>query len=58
MDKQKKHTIEIVVDRVSIRENLESRLTDSLETVLRLSGGIATVNNVDGDDMMISQNYS
>ena len=58
LDKQKKHTIEIVVDRVSIRENLESRLTDSLETVLRRSGGIATVKIVDGDDMMFSQNYS
>lgn len=58
LDKQKKHTIEIVVDRVSIRENLESRLTDSLETVLRRSGGIATVKIADGDDMMFSQNYS
>ena len=58
LDKQKKHTIEIVVDRVSIREGLESRLTDSLETVLKRSGGIVTVQVMDGDDMMFSQNYA
>ena len=38
--KQKKHTIEVVVDRLILREDIRSRLTDSLETALALSGGI------------------
>ncbi len=58
LDKQKKHTIEIVVDRVSIREGLEGRLNDSLETVLKQSGGLVSVQVVDGEDMMFSQNYA
>ncbi|NUQ34008.1 MAG: excinuclease ABC subunit UvrA [Planctomycetaceae bacterium] len=43
LDKQKKHTIEIVVDRVVLREGIQSRLTDSVETALRESGGVLTV---------------
>ncbi|MDR3120256.1 MAG: excinuclease ABC subunit UvrA [Clostridiales bacterium] len=43
LDKKKKHTIEIVVDRLIIRDGVQKRLTDSLETVLRLSGGLAVV---------------
>ncbi|MDR1059785.1 MAG: excinuclease ABC subunit UvrA, partial [Clostridiales bacterium] len=44
LDKKKKHSIEIVVDRLVIRDGMQKRLTDSLETVLRLSGGLAVVN--------------
>ena len=58
LDKQKKHTIEIVVDRVAIREGLESRLAGSLETALKQAGGLALVHILDGDDMMFSQNYA
>jgi len=43
LDKQRKHSIEIVVDRIIIRDGIQKRLTDSLETVLRLSGGIAVI---------------
>lgn len=58
LDKQKKHTIEIVVDRVSIRPGLESRLSGSIETVLKQSGGLVNVQVVGGEDMMFSQNYA
>ncbi len=58
LDKQKKHTIEIVVDRVSIRPGLESRLSDSIETVLKQSAGLVSVQIVGGEDMMFSQNYA
>src|SRR5262249_61812270 len=43
LDKKRKHTIEVVVDRLVVRENLGSRLADSLETALRLADGIVTV---------------
>src|SRR6266513_3063529 len=48
LDKKRKHTIEVVVDRLVVRENLGSRLADSLETALRLADGIVTVEVVDG----------
>jgi excinuclease ABC subunit A len=50
LDKKRKHTIEVVVDRLIVRENLGSRLADSLETGLRLADGIVTVETVDGAD--------
>src|SRR5207302_4542831 len=48
LDKKRKHTIDVVVDRLIVRENLGSRLADSLETALRLADGIVTVEIVDG----------
>src|SRR5881296_109172 len=48
LDKKRKHTIDVVVDRLIVRENLGSRLADSLETALRLADGIVTVETVDG----------
>jgi len=56
--KNNKHTIEVVVDRLTVREGLESRLSDSLETALGLSGGLAQVQVVDGEEMMFSQNLA
>jgi excinuclease ABC subunit A len=50
LDKKRKHTIEVVVDRLIVRDNLGSRLADSLETALRLADGIVTVETVDGGD--------
>ena len=50
LDKKRKHTIDVVVDRLIVRENLGSRLADSLETALRLADGIVTVDLVDGAD--------
>jgi excinuclease ABC subunit A len=47
LDKKRKHTIDVVVDRLIVRDNLGSRLADSLETALRLADGIVTVETVD-----------
>ena len=58
LDKNKKHNIEIVVDRIIIKEGIQSRLTDSLETVFSLTEGLAMVNVIDGEDMLFSQNYA
>jgi excinuclease ABC subunit A len=58
LDKNKKHTIEVIVDRLIIREGIAQRLADSLETVLDLSGGLAIVNVIDGDELLFSQNYA
>jgi len=47
LDKQKKHDIDIVVDRLSIKESVRGRLTDSVETALNLTGGVVTIDFVD-----------
>ncbi len=60
LDKNKKHSIEVVVDRLVIREDVSRRLTDSVETASNLSGGIVVI-NVLGDeerDILFSQNYA
>lgn len=57
-EKNKKHTIEIVVDRLVIREDIRSRLADSVETASSLSGGLVVVSIVDGADLTFSQNYA
>ncbi|MFT4083410.1 MAG: excinuclease ABC subunit UvrA [Nocardioides sp.] len=48
LDKQKKHTIEVVVDRLAVKESAKRRLTDSVETALELAGGLVVVDFVDG----------
>ena len=59
LDKNKKHSIEIVVDRLVIREDVARRLTDSVETASNLSGGIVLINIVGEDrDILFSQNYA
>ncbi len=58
LDKQKKHTIEIIVDRLVIREDIRSRLTDSAETATQLSDGLLTVDVVDGEPLNFSLNYA
>ncbi len=58
LDKNIKHNIEIVVDRLVVREGIEKRLTDSLENVLELSGGLAIVDVIDGEKMNFSQSFS
>lgn len=58
MAKTKKHTIEVVIDRLIIRPDLQQRLTDSLETAMRLGGGLVVVSVIDGEDMTFSQNYA
>ncbi|MBQ1340117.1 MAG: excinuclease ABC subunit UvrA, partial [Ruminococcus sp.] len=58
LDKNKKHDIEIVVDRIIIKEGIESRITDSLETVFKLTEGLAAVDVIGGEKMIFSQNYA
>ena len=58
LDKNKKHTIEIVVDRLAIKPDIMTRLEGSLETALGLTGGTALVDVVDGEEMMFSQNFA
>ncbi len=58
LDKNKKHTIEIVVDRLIVRPNIQQRLTDSIETVLRLSGGILLVDVIGKGELLFNQNFS
>ena len=58
LEKNKKHNIEIVVDRLVIREDMFARLPDSLETALNLSGGLVIVDVIDGEELLFSQNYA
>ena len=59
LDKQKKHNIEIVVDRLVVREGIEKRLTDSIETALKMAKGLVIIQLPDQDrEMLFSQNYA
>ncbi len=59
LDKQKKHNIEIVVDRLVVRDGMDKRLTDSLETALKMAKGLVVVQLIEDDEeMMFSQNYA
>lgn len=58
LQKNIKHHIDIIVDRLVVKDSIRSRLSDSLETVFSLTGGLAVVEVVGGEEMMFSQNYS
>ncbi len=58
LEKNRKHTIEIIVDRLSIKPDIRSRLADSIETAAGLTGGVVVVNVIDGEDITFSQNYA
>ncbi len=58
LEKNIKHTIEIVVDRLIIKEGIERRLTDSLENVLELANGLAVVDIIDGESLTFSQSFA
>lgn len=58
LDKNQKHNIDIVVDRLVVKEGIEKRLTDSLENVFELSEGNAVIDVVDGQPMTFSQNFA
>ena len=58
LDKNIKHTIAIIVDRLVIREGIEKRLTDSIENVLQLTDGLLVVDKMDGTYMNFSQSFS
>ncbi|MBQ3202157.1 MAG: excinuclease ABC subunit UvrA [Clostridia bacterium] len=58
LDKNKKHTIEIVVDRLVVKEDIRSRLADSVETATSLAEGLLTVDVVGGEELTFSRNYA
>ena len=58
LDKNKKHTIEVVVDRLIVKEGIESRLADSLETALRLGDGLVMVQDLDGECHQFSEKHA
>lgn len=58
LEKNKKHTIEIIVDRLVVSEKIRSRLADSLEIASKLAGGLVIVNIINGEDLLFSQNYA
>jgi len=57
-DKNKKHNIEVVIDRLVIADDIVARLSDSVETASALSGGLVLVDVIDGEEMLFSQSYS
>ncbi|SDZ21031.1 excinuclease ABC subunit A [Proteiniborus ethanoligenes] len=58
LDKNKKHNIEVVIDRLIVKEGIEQRLTDSLETGLKLSEGLIIVDVIDKEELLFSQKLS
>ncbi|MGN0431408.1 MAG: excinuclease ABC subunit UvrA [Lachnospiraceae bacterium] len=58
LDKNIKHNIEVVVDRLVVKEGIERRLTDSIENVLELSEGLLEVDVIDGESMTFSQSFA
>ncbi len=58
LDKQKKHSIDIVIDRLVIRDGINKRLTDSVETALKMADGLVLIDVIGGEEHMFSQNYA
>jgi excinuclease ABC subunit A len=58
LDRNKKHTVEVFVDRLVAKEGIRTRLTDSVETALRLAEGIVKVSAVEGQDMVFSERFA
>lgn len=58
LDKNKKHHLEIVVDRLIVKAGIERRLADSIETALRLSDGLVIIDLIDGSDIVMSEKFA
>lgn len=58
LDKNKKHNIEIIIDRLVVKEGIENRLADSIESVVKLSDGLLIVDVIDGKPINLSQSFS
>lgn len=58
LEKNKKHNISVVVDRLVVKDSIQKRLSDSIETVMHITGGTMTVNIIGGEDMNFSQNFA
>ncbi len=57
-EKNKKHNVDIIVDRIIIKEGIKSRITDSIEVISSLTGGLIGVDEVGGEEMLFSQSYA
>ena len=57
-DKNKKHSIDIIIDRIVVKEGIEKRLSDSLEIALKKGGGLIALDIIDGEEILMSENYS
>ncbi|GAA0115106.1 excinuclease ABC subunit UvrA [Clostridium senegalense] len=58
LEKNKKHTIEVIIDRLVVKEDIESRLADSIETALKLGEGLIIVNIINGEDILFSEHFA
>ena len=58
IDKNKKHNIEIIVDRLVIKDDIRGRLADSIETATNLSGGLLLIDVIDSEEILFSQSYA
>ncbi|MCL2351371.1 MAG: excinuclease ABC subunit UvrA [Firmicutes bacterium] len=58
LDKNRKHTVEIVIDRLAVKDGIQKRLTESIEAASALTGGVVTVDTGEGDSLVFSQNFS
>ena len=58
LDKNKNHTIEVVIDRLVIKDGIETRLADSIETALQLAEGNLIVDIIGGDELKFSENHA
>lgn len=58
LEKTKRHSIEIVVDRIALKDGISARLADSLETALKLGNGLVIAEIIGGEEMLFSQNYA
>ena len=58
LDKNKKHTIDVVVDRIAVKSGIESRLSDSIETAVKLSDGLVIIDVIDDKEMLLSTKFA
>ena len=58
LDKNIKHSIEIIIDRLVVNEDIRSRLADSIETASKLTGGLILIDVINGEEMLFSQNFA
>ncbi|MBQ3508436.1 MAG: excinuclease ABC subunit UvrA [Peptococcaceae bacterium] len=58
LEKNKKHNIEVVIDRIILKEGIESRLADSLETALKLSDGLVLIDVMEHEELILSSNFA
>ncbi|PRO65604.1 excinuclease ABC subunit UvrA [Alkalicoccus urumqiensis] len=58
LDKNKKHSIEVIIDRLVVKEGIEARLSDSLETALKASEGMVLIDVIDGEELVFNQHHS